>query len=54
MQASLKRPTLHDVAKQAGVAVSTVSGILNNRPDSWSSQETRDRSAGGAFEFVWR
>jgi DNA-binding LacI/PurR family transcriptional regulator len=43
MQPSLKRPTLHDVAKQAGVAVSTVSSILNDRPDSWSSQETRDR-----------
>lgn len=27
----------------AGVAVSTVSSILNNRPDSWSSQETRER-----------
>lgn len=43
MQASLKRPTLHDVASKAGVAVSTVSSILNERPDSWSSQETRDR-----------
>lgn len=43
MQGSLKRPTLHDVASKAGVAVSTVSSILNERPDSWSSQETRDR-----------
>jgi len=43
MQGSLKRPTLHDVAGKAGVAVSTVSSILNERPDSWSSQETRDR-----------
>ncbi len=48
MQASLKRPTLHDVAQKAGVAVSTVSSILNNRPDSWSSQETRDRVVAAA------
>lgn len=43
MQASLKRPTLHDVAEMAGVAVSTASSILNERSDSWSSQQTRDR-----------
>lgn len=43
METSIKRPTLHDVAKKAGVAVSTVSSILNNRLDSWSSQETCDR-----------
>jgi DNA-binding LacI/PurR family transcriptional regulator len=54
MQASLKRPTLHDVAKQAGVAVSTVSSILNNRPDSWSSQETRDRVVAAARSLHYK
>ncbi len=43
MESNPKRATLHNVAKKAGVAVSTVSSILNNRPDSWSSQKTRDR-----------
>lgn len=43
MEPSSKRTTLHNVAKKAGVAVSTVSSILNNRPDSWSSQKTRER-----------
>lgn len=38
-----RRATLRDVALEANVAVSTVSGILNQRADSWASQETRDR-----------
>lgn len=38
-----KRATLKDVAKEAGVAVSTVSGIINNRSDSWASEATRQR-----------
>jgi DNA-binding LacI/PurR family transcriptional regulator len=54
MQTSLKRPTLHDVAKKAGVAVSTVSSILNNRPDSWSSQETRDRVCAAARSLHYK
>jgi len=43
MERSLKRPTLHNVAEMAGVAVSTASSILNGRSDSWSSQATRER-----------
>ena len=54
MQGSLQRPTLHDVAKNAGVAVSTVSSILNNRPDSWSSQETRDRVLAAARRLHYK
>jgi LacI family transcriptional regulator len=54
MQAPLKRPTLHDVAQKAGVAVSTVSSILNNRPDSWSSQETRDRVFAAAVSLHYK
>lgn len=34
---------LKDVAKEAGVAVNTASSILNNRKDSWASEETRKR-----------
>lgn len=44
----IRRVTLRDVALEAGVAVSTVSGILNQRPDSWASKETRDRVVGAA------
>lgn len=54
MQELLKRPTLNDVAKKAGVAVSTVSSILNNRPDSWSSQETRDRVVDAARKLHYK
>lgn len=34
---------LIDVAREAGVAKTTASGILNNRQDSWASKETRER-----------
>jgi DNA-binding LacI/PurR family transcriptional regulator len=54
MNSPAKRPTLHDVAKSAGVAVSTVSSILNNRPDSWSSQETRDRVFAAARQLQYK
>ncbi|HEY3345078.1 MAG TPA: LacI family DNA-binding transcriptional regulator [Anaerolineaceae bacterium] len=36
-----KKITIHDVAKQSGVSVSTVSLVLNNKPGV--SQETRER-----------
>ena len=53
-QRPLKRPTLHDVAKKAGVAVSTVSGILNNRSDSWCSRQTRERVLAAAQTLDYR
>ena len=53
-QRPLKRSTLHDVAKKAGVAVSTVSGILNNRSDSWCSQQTRERVLAAAQTLDYR
>lgn len=37
------RATLKSVASEAGVAVSTVSNILNRRKDSWASEETQQR-----------
>lgn len=46
-----RRATLKDVAKKAGVAVSTVSGIINNRSDSWASQATRKRVFDAAAEL---
>lgn len=46
-----KRATLKDVALYAGVAVSTVSGIINNRSDSWASKATRKRVFDAAREL---
>src|SRR5437016_4150437 len=37
------RATLKDVAKQAGVAPSTVSAILANKPHCYASDKTRER-----------
>jgi LacI family transcriptional regulator len=49
-----RRSTLRDVASESGVAVSTVSGILNNRSDSWVSQATRERvhAAAKKLDFI--
>ena len=48
------RARLIDVAARAGVAPNTASTILNNRPDSWASQETRDRVMHAAKELNYR
>jgi len=48
------RPRLIDVAARAGVAPSTASTILNNRPDSWASKETRERVLLAAKELDYR
>lgn len=47
-------PTLRDVAKRAGVALSTVSAILNERPDCYASEETRRRVLEAAAELGYR
>jgi DNA-binding LacI/PurR family transcriptional regulator len=47
-------PTLADVAKRAGVALSTVSAVLNNRPDCFVSEETRQRILKAAEELGYR
>ncbi|MCX7967485.1 MAG: LacI family transcriptional regulator [Armatimonadetes bacterium] len=47
-------PTLADVAKRAGVALSTVSAVLNNRPDCFVSEETRQRILQAAEELGYR
>lgn len=48
------RPRLIDVAARAGVAPNTASTILNNRPDSWASKETRERVLLAAKELNYR
>ncbi len=48
------RARLIDVAARAGVAPNTASTILNNRPDSWASQETRERVMLAAKELNYR
>lgn len=48
------RTRLIDVAARAGVAPNTASTILNNRPDSWASQETRERVLRAAKELNYR
>lgn len=45
---------LIDVAARAGVAPNTASTILNNRPDSWASKETRARVLQAAKELNYR
>jgi len=47
-------PTLADVAKRVGVALSTVSAVLNNRPDCFVSEETRQRILKAAEELGYR
>jgi LacI family transcriptional regulator len=48
------RARLKDVAARAGVAPNTASTILNNRPDSWASKETRERVLLAAKELNYR
>ncbi|MSU25482.1 MAG: LacI family transcriptional regulator [Opitutus sp.] len=48
------RARLIDVAARAGVAPNTASTILNNRPDSWASKETRARVLLAATELNYR
>jgi len=48
------RPTLTQVAKKAGVKVSSASEILNQRKNCWSSQATRERVFAAAKELGYR
>jgi len=50
----ISKPTLRDVAKAAGVAITTVSSILNNRSDSWASEKTRIRVLAAAKELGYQ
>lgn len=50
----ITKPTLRDVAKAAGVAVNTASSILNNRPDSWASEETKERVRAAAAQIGYK
>lgn len=39
----MSKVTLKEIAKSLGVSPSLVSGVLNNRPGVWASEETRQR-----------
>ncbi len=49
-----RRVTLADVASKAGVAVPTVSGILNKRHDCYASKATRERVIDAARTLGYR
>jgi LacI family transcriptional regulator len=53
-QAKLKRPTMYDVARLAGVSQTTVSFVINNVPDINIPQETRERIWAAVEELGWR
>ena len=53
-KAEMVRPTLTQVAKLAGVKVSSASEILNRKANCWSSQATRDRVFAAAKELGYR
>ncbi|MDX1932288.1 MAG: LacI family DNA-binding transcriptional regulator [Capsulimonadales bacterium] len=46
--------TLRDVAKRCGLSPSTVSGVLNNRSNTWASPETRQRIREAAEALGYR
>lgn len=50
-QNHIKKPTIRDVAKAAGTAVSTVSYVLNNDPNKYVSSELRQRVLKAAKEL---
>src|SRR5689334_3962763 len=50
----LLRPTLKDVAQQAGVARSTVSAILANKPHCYAGEETRQRVIRAAHKLNYQ
>lgn len=51
---SVLATTIRDVATEAGVAVSTVSRVLNGRDDSWVSDDTRRRIVAAAERLGYR
>ncbi|MDH7570981.1 MAG: LacI family DNA-binding transcriptional regulator, partial [Armatimonadota bacterium] len=46
--------TIREIARKAGVAVSTVSAILNDRPHCYASEATRERVRRAAEEVGYR
>ncbi|HEY8653264.1 MAG TPA: LacI family DNA-binding transcriptional regulator [Dermatophilaceae bacterium] len=49
-----RRPTMADVARHAGVSSTTVSFVINDRPGSGISTETRDRVLAAVKEIGFR
>ena len=52
MMSARREPTLADVARVAGVSLTTVSRVLNNR--GYLSQEVKDRVAEAITELNYR
>lgn len=48
------RPTLAQVAREAGVSITTVSAVLNGRSDCWASTATRQRVQEAARKLGYR
>jgi LacI family transcriptional regulator len=49
-----KRPSMYDVAREAGVSQTTVSFVVNDVPNSTIPQETRDRVWATVAALGWR
>ena len=49
-----ERVTLADVARKSGVGIPTVSKVLNDRPNCWASEETRQRIREAAEALGYR
>jgi LacI family transcriptional regulator len=49
-----KPPSMYDVARIAGVSQTTVSFVVNNRPDANISEETQERVWAAVKELGWR
>jgi LacI family transcriptional regulator len=54
MSKTTGRPKLADVAKHAGLSITTVSMVLNDRPNSRISEEARSRVLESALELNYR
>src|SRR5438132_4577652 len=50
----MKKPSIYDVARLAGVSKTTVSFVVNDVPDTNIPRETRDRVLSAVKELNWR
>ncbi len=53
-RSNMKKPSIQDVARLAGVSKTTVSFVVNSVPDTSIPQETRDRVWSAVKELNWR
>jgi LacI family transcriptional regulator len=50
----MARKTLQDISSETGFAISTISGVLNERPDCYVSETTRERILEAAARLGYR